>query len=534
MIINIPHTEDVIVKSDMTASYEMREWMERVSIEPARDTIVINSISDFATQTDTQIICDNKIYYIAASITTDKKLVLGKYTALIRGSLNVDVRWVYTGTESAIYGEDIYSFDHRLLSISAPNGAIYNITSSVPNTGLIRILETVNVGEDASTLAAEKYGTFHNIQTLLITGASASGSILGGLSLGVNDGITISGSISILDIQQFALLSFDSAYIGLDITGATITTAFEITNFVNIYLGGGVGIKGDRNSANLLAGGLAAIRDCEFIGAGTPLSGIDSKDVRYSFSNCYPVPNSTVKGILQFDNSALVTTMVSAGTPTHINAEWNDGLVEERIYFFDKLTFDNTTNVCTTANGTVDTSGGTPFNHNFTAGDIILLAENGGLPSGLTAGIEYYVGNLTATTFQLYPDATLTTPVSFTTNGTEPNYYQHRTGTSKSGWFVYVGEQDVSLDIGGWVSIEKVSGPNVDIRTVIMKTDASYTITENSNGAKVNAKNGITGASQVTDIIEFSQNEGFMIYVENITGTINNVVTDARIICSLS
>lgn len=58
------------------------------------------------------------------------------------------------------------------------------------------------------------------------------------------------------------------------------------------------------------------------------------------------------------------------------------------------VTFDSTTNVVTTASA-----------HNMTTGDFVyFLAEKGAsLPSGLSAGVEYYVRKLTDTTMKLYP-----------------------------------------------------------------------------------------------------------------------------------
>ena len=261
---------------------------------------------------------------------------------------------------------------------------------------------------------------------------------------------------------------------------------------------------------------------------------LDQRSLNWRYSGCAGVPDSTVKGVLKFEENALVTTMPgSANTPTRINAVWSDGQIEERIVFRDKITFDNTTDTVTSVDGLVDATGGTAFINNQTNGDVIKLVANGGLPSELSS-ISYFVGNATATGFQLFSDSGLTMLVTFSDDGIEPNYYDHQQGDSASGWFCYTGRDSVSVAVLGWVSIKKNSGGESPVRAVIMKTDTSFNVTRERNGSKESARNTLTGSSSIAHILDLETAEGFIPYVENLVGTIDNDITDADIIALLA
>ena len=541
-----PHVHEFITDLDdetggQIASREFRAWMDIISGRAyfPSNWVFINKEEDFPNQSDTQIFLEEgKLYWQGQTFSTAKSFSVGRNVTLTSGSLGSNPILIYTGTSDMFTGVDVVTFYHRDHSCKASNASqAYNFSDTVAGTTLFQMINVTWRGT-ATELAVKKAGTFTSLGTIDIINSSFFGSIDGGSSLGVEDGLTVTGVTTILTIAKLAISSLSATYTGIDWSGSTITV-FEITNFFQVGIAAGsVGFKCDRNSINITPGTKAIVRDCELVGdiSLNALEGGTSRDIRYDYNNNPPIPNSTIIGTLQFDSSVLVTTMTGAATPTHINAEWNDGQVEERLCFQDKLTFDGSTDTCTTANGAVNATGGIAFNHTFTDGDIVRLVENGGLPSGLSEDAEYFVGSLTATTFQLFPDSTLTTPVDFTGNGTEPNYYCHVDGTSKSGWFVLREETTITpigIDIEGWISAEKTGGGNVDVRSVIMQTDTSFNITRGPNGQRFNAKNNITGGGAVTGVLNLLQGEGFIIYIENVSGATDNIVSDASMVAKV-
>ena len=533
-----PHIHEPITELDRItqhriASDEMRLWMDRVhdNLYTPDNTIVINKLDDFAVQDDTTITLEDNYLYMFGNredLLSAKRFIVGENVTMTKGSLTAPGRLVYTGAGSMFTGVDCKSFHVYNHSFACPNAEMFTFTdNTVDTTFFIQNLRSTSGSN--SELVAQKYGTFTNVFAIVIRIGTVAASIEGGSSLGVNDGITVTGDTSFISIIEQVLLSTSASFVGLDFEGVTnLDTAFEIANFVNIGTApGSVGFKGAVNSQNLSAGILGTFRDCEFIGAITPLEGITSKDIRFNFQNCAPVSDSTVAARLKIEANTSITTM--SADPTPINALWTDGEVEERMCFGDKLTFDNTTNTCTTEDGAIDVNGGTAFNHGLSNGDTLQLLEGGTLPTGLAEGTIYYVGNVTATTFQLYPDDTLTTPVNFTDNGTAINYYCHEQGNSQSGWVIYLGESTTDIRTEGWVSIQKTGGGTVGVRAVLMQTDTSYNVTRRQNGAEVDSSNNILSSSQVTDIKRTAPGEGFIVYVENISGTTNNEITNALV-----
>jgi hypothetical protein len=75
---------------------------------------------------------------------------------------------------------------------------------------------------------------------------------------------------------------------------------------------GTVAISGETAGANVDIRGV--VNTCTFNGDGDPLSGITEKDVKFEFSNCFGVFNSTDYGFMDYDNPSLNTTTVADGS----------------------------------------------------------------------------------------------------------------------------------------------------------------------------------------------------------------------------
>lgn len=244
--------------------------------------------------------------------------------------------------------------------------------------------------------------------------------------------------------------------------------------------------------------------------------GLDQTDpVVVATGGSLVVPDSTVDAGTAYLNNALVTTITTQNTPTEINTLWDAARVPERVCYRDLLTFNGTTDVCTTT-----------FNHGLLNGAIITLTADGGLPTGLAAATEYFIINKTATTFQL----SLTSggaAIDFTGNGTAPNYYEHLTGNSSTGWSVFIGLSPIKVRVSGFVSMQ---GATVDARAVVMKTDTSFVETVLARASTANIQN-VKGQSSIVNHVEtLTTGEGIKIFIENLDSTANMVSADGNII----
>ena len=229
------------------------------------------------------------------------------------------------------------------------------------------------------------------------------------------------------------------------------------------------------------------------------------------------IPNSTVKGKLNITANAEVTTISAANTPTGIATDWHDGDIEERVCFRDKLTFDNTTNTCTTL-----------FDHGLVSGDKITLVDWLFLPTGLGED-DYYIVNETAQTFQLAltPGGAV---VNFTSDGTPDNYYNHKAGISRSGWMVYTGITPVDLHVDGWVSITKTGSTQLcAARIMHVGNTSGFIETPQARGSVISAHNNSDTSSQLSDIVKLQPREGIKIYLEAVDHTDNLTASNALV-----
>lgn len=484
-----------------------------------KNVITINSEKDFPLASGGFInFEDNITYEIGGSVNITSPISLGANNTLqsAGGFDSSSLTCTFVGS-AMITGVDVNFSCENVKIGSANTDKVFDISSTTPDTFLFVLRRT-------TFLTSKAIGSFHNLGGINVEQVDASL---------CTSGFTVSGAGTIFSPREVSI-GINATGVGVDLTDSVYPT-INITNNVYISLASGsTAIKGLPDSGNVPAGQLGQIDSCEFLNGITNITdGIFSDDTRWRITNSPPLSDSTIKGTLFFSGSVLTTTMATA-VPTRINAIWSTTGVNERLCIGDKVTFDNTTNTLTSVDGLIDASGGTAFTNNLTSAETIELRSGGGLPTGLAENTIYYAGDIVGSTFRLYSDPSLTTLVTFTTNGTEPNYYLHETGSSASGWFVYVAERDATISIKSWASIEKASGAAAQRRLVLMKTNASNTVSEQRNGSTVEAKSGIALSSVIFELLNLQQYEGFLVYLENPVDAISNTVQDSVIVANIA
>lgn len=248
---------------------------------------------------------------------------------------------------------------------------------------------------------------------------------------------------------------------------------------------------------------------------------LDQTNPRIIVESSGDQPVSTAKAKMSLAANTSTSDIVSVNVPVRINGIWSDGDIEERLCFLDPITFDFTLDTITTT-----------FIHNMSNGDPIEFREGGGLPPEITEGVEYFVANVTATTFQI-EESVGGGIVNFTTNGSGTNYFCHRTGNNL-GWVIYTGIEPVVIKIDGWAGIQMSAGGDKNVRLVLYKSDVSYTTVRESNGSTAIAKSIVPQASVLVDAVKVEMGEGFQFYVENTSDATDVIVVNARIVLTKS
>lgn len=277
-------------------------------------TVIVNSEVDFPTQDATTITLDAGIQFIlGASFTTAKNFIIGDKSLFTGGNILSPVL-TYTGTAPMFTSVDA-SFTIRDIQIDHPNSEGFNFTDTVGGAVLF-------LNEKVRTVSGTKYGTFNDLQTVLIEGSSA---------LDVDDGITLQGVNNLIfSTDKFYMGSTSPTFAGIDLT-TSITQNLEFDDLIVIGPVGSVGIKGAASSGNVPVGTVATVSRGNFSGVDTPLDTIAVDDIRWEFAGNSGIPNTRRDALISTSSNLLETVITATLTPVKVNAVW----VCEGESFFD-------------------------------------------------------------------------------------------------------------------------------------------------------------------------------------------------------
>lgn len=262
--------------------------------------IEVNTFDDFPEPmlADTQ-------YYIGANIIIPNTLPASWLdlpdNIEFKGSV-VSSRLTWAGTGTLFNGSDMTRFRVDNVLLDTPNGTIYNIVDTTGST-------IVNLFV-ASVVSCLEFGTL-NVFALVIDTINVPDA---------NDGLSVGNKTVVLSVNRATINSTSATFTGIDVTGAAIST-LEISNFRSNAPAGGVAIRGDAASANILAGDIGSVTSCEFSGGITDLAGITIDDIRWSFKNNTPTQD-TLRDCLIYSSTTSTTTIATAETYVKLNATW--------------------------------------------------------------------------------------------------------------------------------------------------------------------------------------------------------------------
>ena len=247
-------------------------------------------------------------YFIAGSTSFDNRFDLSNGNIVIRGNIPTS-SVTYTGIGDMFTGGDVGLALISGLTLSQPNAssgdAIFNFSDSAPasvvNLDNIRVAscDTLAKYQNLVAITFNFFGVFSANQGIL---AQSTGT-------------------GVLSIGEVFIATTNASFIGVDL-GTNVFNGVDCMNLQIIGVAGSVGIKGLANSGNMLAGQIATVQSCEFIGGMTPLDTIASTDFRFSFQGNSGIPDTNPDGLLSLTANATDTEISAVDTPTLIAGTW--------------------------------------------------------------------------------------------------------------------------------------------------------------------------------------------------------------------
>jgi len=268
-------------------------------------TVIVSEESDFPTPVGGVITLANDTdYLIVDDVSTSNSFAIGTSTVLRAASSQL-IQLTYTGAGDMFTGTNP-SFKIRDITVSCPNGNLFNVTSAAPSS-IIQLIET-NVQE------CETLGTISGAFIVRLTNVAFEDI--------KTKGFTFSGSN--LYFSMNTILAFIRTGILFDF-GTSTFRSMSISNGVVEATGAGVTfMSGLASSGNIVAGGLATVNNNKTFNVDTQLSGITSKDDRWEFNGNNNIADTMNFGLVSTTTNALETTIVSTGVPVKVNAVFVD------------------------------------------------------------------------------------------------------------------------------------------------------------------------------------------------------------------
>lgn len=262
---------------------------------------VINKESDFPAPVSGVInLEDDYLYIIGSTIVTANRFNCGQNNKITTNN-PFSPALVYTGS-GYMFTADNVNFAMDSIVISCPSASFVNADSSSSASTVGFNLVTV--------VQCQTFLTLNDLRSLNLTNCRV---------VDANQGVALSGTNNweVLSISRLNISSTSSSFVAVDL-GSSLLKNTEILNLFPTGVSGSVGIKGFSNSGNITTGFVASINQSEFISPLSPIDGITSDDIRFSFLGNSGLEDSTVDANPRLTTSTTVP-ISSSGTYVKIN-----------------------------------------------------------------------------------------------------------------------------------------------------------------------------------------------------------------------
>lgn len=274
-------------------------------------TVVVSDISDFPAPVSGVITLNgNTDYLIVQDITTANRFVIAA-SSTIRASASQIIKLEYTGTGVMFTGVNP-NFRMEGITVSCPNGTLFNVTSPTAN-GVLQMIEM-------------------NVEAMA-NGGTLDGLFICRFSAVAFEAITVDGFKFAGNFKNFIVntsIQFQVAGTFLDLQSATFDT-INIMNCSMNSVGAGCNfLKGATSSANINVGGLGSVTNNRFFGTGNQLVTLTPNDARWYFSRNDEIADTRPDALLCLVNNLTATVITTVNTPVKVTGTWTT----ERVSFF--------------------------------------------------------------------------------------------------------------------------------------------------------------------------------------------------------
>lgn len=265
-------------------------------------TVVVNSEADFPTPSAGSITLVAGINYrIANDIAMVNKIIASDKSSLSNDNY-LGPTLSYAGTGTFITGTDV-DFTMHDIHIDCPNATLFDFTDTVGGVKRLFLHDffvdnCAAIGDFDQYLSVVMYqGTFNNATT----------------------GLTTTNNTTLFSMQSVAFVTTSASFTGINL-GTSVFTALELQNvFMLTTNAAATAISGAASSANIAAGSIGVIKDCEFLSFTTPVSGITNTDVRWSIKDNLGIDDTSRACSGYILGNATATTIATVSTPVKVD-----------------------------------------------------------------------------------------------------------------------------------------------------------------------------------------------------------------------
>lgn len=270
--------------------------------------VVVNDMGDFPAPVAGKInLVANTEYYIGSntvSILTNNIVIAPN--SVISGAGGPS-QLTFTGTGSMFEGGDAAFFAIRDVILDFPNGSLFNLVDTTPQT----VVNIIN------------YGILNGASLGTVDGVFAFVMDFGNVAVDLLQGISFLNFIPVISFNKAAFQSSSATFVAADL-GTAISPTIEFSDFRVQAPVGAVGISGLINSGNVSSGSIATVSTCEFLGGMDALENITNDDIRWNFSGNSGIPDTNPDTLLSLTDNATETVITIVDTPVKVAGVWVD------------------------------------------------------------------------------------------------------------------------------------------------------------------------------------------------------------------
>ena len=232
----------------------------------ANNVVVINSEADFPVQDASTItLSKNLLYFIGSPFSTAKSFN-GDGINIMGLGITSEAQLTYTGV-GVMFTMTNGIVNIRDLTFNCPNGTLFSMSGSGGAGVDSQLLLT-----SARCFNCLNIGTFTGLDAVVIdiwdiTNITGNGFVFAGTGW------------LVLSLSRLSMAGFISS-IAINL-GTAIFGEVELRDIIAVGDGGSTAVSGLASSANIVAGSIGEIKDCNLSNIGTALAGIDEQDIRW-------------------------------------------------------------------------------------------------------------------------------------------------------------------------------------------------------------------------------------------------------------